>query len=714
MKKHPLSSAVAVAGVMAFVSANLQADGGSHHEHKDSIEEIIVSASPLDKNHFDSTRPAAVLSGDQLRQAAAATLGESLKGQLGVASASFGPGVGTPVIRGQQGNRIKVMQDNLATSDAANASADHANAVEALQAERIEILRGPQTLRYGSGAIGGVINIIDNRIPSTVPDELSGAIETRYNSVNEETATVFKLDGGSGNLAWHIDGLYRNSDDVEIPGYADIHGDEHPEDTTNGFIENSDSESKSLTAGMSWVSDDGSFLGFSVSRLENEYGIPAGAHVHEDEHDEDHDDDHDEDHDDDHDEDHDEDHEGEHGHGEENIRIDMEQTRYDVKGQLLSPFAGVEKMTMRLGYVDYEHAELEGEEIGTTFDSEAFEGRVEFVHNSYMNGKARGAFGLQFLDKDFSAVGAEAFIPGSTTQNVGVFLVEEWDFDSWLLEAGARLESTEIDAEGHSSVDFNTHSLSLAGQYRVDDEQRFNLVYSRAQRAPSVEELFSDGVHVATQSYEVGDANLDEETSNNIELGYQYHMTTGGRFLEFDISVFYNDISDFIYRENTGEIREENAVLAYRQQGAEFIGVETKLTIPVYEKDGQTWDVQLFADSVRAELDSGANVPRITPRRLGIQFDYHGDIAGNDFDAKVRYTHVSEQDKPGVNEESTPSYKRLDASLNYRIASGSGAWTVFLRGDNLLDEEIRNASSFLRELAPEPGRGVTIGARYAF
>lgn len=715
MNKRPLCSAIAMAGTLMAVSTNLlaaDANGKKHVEHQNTIEEVIVSASPLDKTHSDNTRPAAVISGDQLRQAAAATLGETLKGQLGVASASFGPGVGTPVIRGQQGNRVKVMQDNLDTLDAANASSDHANAVEALLAERIEVLRGPQTLRYGSGAIGGVINVIDNRIPSSVPNEINGTLETRYSSVNEESATVFKLEGGSGNLAWHLDGLYRQSDDVEIPGFADIHGDEHPEDTSYGFIDNSDSESKNITAGLSWVGDEGNFFGVSVSRLDNEYGIPAGAHGHgeEDEHEDEHEDDHEEDHDE-HEDDHEED---EHGHGEEPVRIAMEQTRYDVKGQFLTPFAGIEKVTLRLGYVDYQHKELEGAEVGTVFDNEAFEGRIEMVHDRWMDGKARGAFGLQFLDKDFQAAGAEAFIPGSTTENLGVFLVEEWDIGSWLFEAGARLERTEIDAQGRDSVDFNTHSVSLAGQYRFSEQQQLNLVLSRAQRAPSVEELFSDGIHVATQSYELGDANLSEETSHNIELGYKYHLPLGNHYVEFDLAVFHNDIDDFIYRDNSGGIREEQPLFQYRQQGAEFSGIEAAVTLPVYRENGHSWDVQLFADSVRAELDSGDDVPRITPRRLGVQLDYHGAISNNPFDAQLRFTHVGEQDRPGHNEEATQSYKRLDANLNYRIESGIGEWTVFLRGDNLLDEEIRNASSFLREVAPEPGRGLTVGARYSF
>jgi len=702
MKLKTLASAIAIT-----IPLSVAADPG-HPEHQQAIEEIIVSASPLQKNHSENTRPASVLSGDALRQQAAATLGETLKGQLGVSSASFGPGVGTPVIRGQQGNRVKVMQDNLDTLDAASSSADHANATEALLAERIEVLRGPQTLRYGSGAIGGVINVIDNRIPNQVPKELGGAIEVRHNSVNQENATVFKLDGGTGQLAWHLDGLYRNSDNVDIPGYADIHGDEHPEDTSYGFIDNSDAESKSLTGGMSWVGED-SFIGFSISRLENNYGIPAGAHGHEEE-DEHHDDDDDDDHDDHDDDDHDEE-----GHHDEVVRIDMIQNRYDIKGEWQNLSPAIEKVLLRMAYVDYQHKELEGSEVGTVFDSEAFEGRLELVHQPLFNNKLNGAIGFQLSDTDFSAVGEEAFIPASQTTSTGAFLIEEWQQDNWSLEAGLRFEHQSINPEGSSpSVDHNTHSVSLAGQYRINDQQRLNLVVSQAQRAPSVEELYADGVHVATSSYERGNANLKAETSHNIELGYSYHMSMGKSVLELDINVFYNDIADFIYRRNTDQTLEDTALYQYSAEDATFKGMEAQLTLPIANINGHQWDVQLFADAVRAELVNGQDVPRIPAKRLGVKFDYHGQWFDQPLDAQLRLVRAAKQNHAGFNEEETEGYTRLEAQVNYRLDLNQGDLLLFMRGNNLLDKDIRNSSSFLREIAPEAGRSISVGARYSF
>lgn len=697
MKLKILASAISITLPLSVFA------GPGHPEHRQAIEEIIVSASPLQKNHSENTRPASVLSGDALRQQAAATLGETLKGQLGVSSASFGPGVGTPVIRGQQGNRVKVMQDNLDTLDAASASADHANATEALLAERIEVLRGPQTLRYGSGAIGGVINVIDNRIPNQVPSELGGAIEVRHNSVNQETASVFKLDGGSGQLAWHLDGLHRNSDNVDIPGFANPHGEEHPDETTYGFIDNTDASSKSLTGGFSWVGED-RFIGLSISRLENNYGIPAGAHGHEEE-----DEHHDED---EHDED---EHEGEEDHHEEVVRIDMVQNRYDLKGEWQNPSNTIDKALLRMGYVDYQHKELEGSEVGTVFSSQAFEGRLELVHRSFFNNQLNGAIGFQFSDKDFAAVGAEAFIPASQSNSYGIFIIEEWQQDNWSLEGGLRLERQSIDPQSNNiSTDHNTHSISLAGQYRISEQQRLNLVVSRTQRAPSVEELYADGVHVATSSYERGNANLKAETSHNIELGYNYHMPLGESVLELDINVFYNDIADFIYRRNTDQTLEDAALFQYSAEDATFKGMEAQLTLPIANINGHQWDVQLFADAVRAELVDGQDVPRIPAKRIGAKLDYHGQWFNQPLDAQLRLVRAAKQSHPGFNEETTAGYTRLEAQLNYRIDLQASELLLFMRGNNLLDKDIRNASSFLREIAPEAGRSISVGARYSF
>lgn len=652
-------------------------------------EEVIVSASPLEKSHSDNTRPAAVLSGDQLRTQATATLGETLQGQLGVSSASFGPGVGTPIIRGQQGNRVKVMQDNLDNLDAANSSGDHANTTEALLADRIEVLRGPQTLRYGSGAIGGIINIIDNRIPDqrlSTSDEavLEGAVEVRHSSVNDETASLLRFDGGRGAFAWHLDGLYRDSANVDIPGKADVHG---GDETSDGFIDNSDSQASGGTLGASWIGDRG-FVGLSINTMENNYGIPPGGHEH-----------------------HEEEHHEEEGHEEEGqeeeeeaIRIDMQQTRYDVKAGLEKPFAGIENLRLRLGYVDYEHTELENGVPGTTFDSDALEGRLELVHTP--SGNWQGAFGLQVLDRDFAAVGDEAFIPATDTQSIGVFVVEELNLERWLLELGARLEHQSIDADTGASESHNSLSLSFATQLRLSEQQHLNLVLSRAQRAPAIEELYSDGAHLAEQIFILGDENLDRETSHNIEFGYSFHGNEKYDGWEVDVNLFYNDIEDFIYRRNTQDEREELPLFVYDQEDATYKGAEAQVRIPL----NQQFSVRLFGDYVRAKLDRGGDVPRVTPPRVGAELLFEH----NDWQAQLRLVEVSQQDHPGDFEEKTDGYTRLDLQLHHTFTWHDNSAMVFVKGQNLLDEEIRNAASILRESAPEAGRGFTAGVRFSF
>jgi iron complex outermembrane recepter protein len=379
----------------------------------------------------------------------------------------------------------------------------------------------------------------------------------------------------------------------------------------------------------------------------------------------------------------------------------MKQTRYDLKGELLDPLNGFEKAKLRIGYVDYEHAELEGAETGTVFESDAVEGRLELIHNPLNDWQ--GAFGIQLLDRDFGAVGEEAFIPESRIRSQGIFLVEEKQFGQWLVEVGGRLERQDINPDNASSVDHNTYSLSVATQYQLSETQRINLSLSRAQRAPSIEELFSDGAHLATQSVDQGDIDLDEETSMNWEVGYHYHGD-----VHASINVFYNDISDFIYKRNTGEEDhdEELIIFEYSQEDARFTGIEAELTLPLSEQ----WQVRLFGDYVRAKLDSNGDIPRITPARFGSELSYTSD----QWDAQLRATRASKQDNPGELEEETDGYTRVDAHFNYHLNLAGGDTMLFVRATNLLDDEIRHSTSFLREVAPEASRSLTVGARYSF
>lgn len=661
---------------------------GQYESNKNELNEIVISASPLEESAAGINQAVSVLTGEALRNEAAATIGETLKNEPGVTNSGFGPGVGKPVIRGQVGNRVKVMQDSLGTLDASSASGDHAITTEALVAERIEILRGPATLRYGNGAIGGVVNVIDNRIPDELPEETHGAIEYRHNNVNDQNSTVIVLDGAIkdtplGNWAWHLDGLYRDSNDVEIEGLAQRpEGDEDPADheTTQGFISNTDTQANTVTGGLSWISDQG-FIGLSVSEMENQYGIPPGGHDHDEE--------------------------------PELIRIDMEQTRVDLKSEWQDILPGIELGRFRVSYNDYEHIELEGGEKGTRFTNEAIEGRVELLHQE-IAGWA-GAIGLQLEDRQFAAIGEEAFIPKSDIQNTGLFWVGETSHGDWSYELGFRLDRQTIDPDSDSDIDHNTQSFSLSSLWQMTDEHSISLAFTRAQRAPSVEELLSNGPHHASESFDIGDENLDEETSHNFEFGYQYQGVIENSAIaqnqipyEFTLNLFYNAIDDFIFKRNTGveDPDEELTIFQYEQEDATFRGAEAHMDINLTDN----WTIEFFGDYVRAKLDKSGDVPRIPPLRYGMAVHYQQEK----WNTGLKVTEVARQSHAGDFEEDTDKYTRLDGHFHYHLDTAQGNWLLFLKANNLLDEEIRNSTSFLREIAPEPARSLELGVRMSF
>lgn len=650
-----------------------------HNEHE--LNEVIISASPLEENSAGINQAVSVLTGDSLHRKAAATIGETLQDEPGVTNSGFGPGVGKPVIRGQVGNRVKVMQDGLGTLDASSASGDHAITTEALVAERIEVLRGPATLRYGNGAIGGVVNVIDNRIPDTLPDKTTGAVEYRHNSVNDQDSTVILLDGAitgtpMGNWAWHLDGLHRDSNNTRIDGYA-----QNPEpgedpahhESTHGYIDNTDTRATTGTAGISWIGEKG-FIGISLSEMENLYGIPPEAHGHEgDSHDEE----------------------------PELIRIDMEQTRFDLKAEWAEILPGFELGRFRISHNDYEHTELENGEKGTRFTNEAIEGRVELLHQEVAGWT--GAVGVQLEDREFAAIGEEAFIPESDIRNGGIFWVGETTHGDWSYELGLRVDRQTIDPEDDSEISHNTQSLSLGGLWQMTDDQRLSLSLTHAQRAPAVEELLSFGPHHASESFDIGDPDLDEETSHNIDFGYQYQGA-----VDLKLNLFYNAIDDFIFKRNTGLIDADEGltIFEYQQEDASFKGVEASVDVPLND----SWQLEFFGDYVRAELDKSGDVPRIPPLRYGLALGYHAD----QWSTKLKLTEVQEQENPGDFEEKTEGYTRLDGHIHYHLDTPNGTWLLSLKANNLLDEEIRNSTSFLREIAPEPGRSLELGIRLSF
>jgi len=668
----------------------------------ESLEEIVVTASPLAKSVDELVRPVNVLSGDELDKEVASTLGETLNNQLGVNSSSFGPGVGVPVIRGLSGSRVEILQNSTTVQDASDTSSDHAVASEPLLAERIEVVRGSAILRYGNGAIGGVVNVIDNRIPKESIADTSGALQLRFNANNDERVAVGKIETGNNLWAFHADAVLRESNEISIPGFADHEADDADE-TTDGFIENTQAEAKSGSLGFSYTGDD-LVAGFSINVLDTRYGIPAGSHGHHE--DEEHDDEHDDD-----DEDHDEEEEE-----EEQVDIELEQTRYEFylkRDNLTGNF--LKSIKTELSVTDYEHTELEieGDEVfqGTFFDVGGLDARVELLHHSMNNWL--GAIGIQYTDRDFVAIGEEAFVPPSVTESLGIYLLEETSLSFADLELGLRYSSQSIKTAGLAGIDHDSLNANATLAFPLGESGRLAVSAFHSERAPTAEELLSDGEHIATNSFETGDPTLDSETANTLELSYRYQ----GDSFSLNSSLYHSQFSDYIYQQQNGtgfdEASESCQPLAgldedsiecffYEQEDATFTGIEIEGRWQL--SDSQS--IRLWADAVRAELDSSGDVPRIPAHRIGLEWDY----SLGPWNLELAGILADDQDRPGLNQEETEGYSRIDASLRYQPEN----WSAFVNIDNLTDEDIRNATSFLRETAPEPGRAITVGVTRFF
>jgi len=691
-------------------------------EHSESnIEEMIVT-STLHRSRADTAMPVNILAGEELREKVAATLGEMLQDQVGVTTASFGVGVGSPVIRGQGGNRVQVLQGGIGNIDASAISADHANSLEPALAERIEVIRGPATLLYGNGAIGGVVNVIDNRIPTSVPSEVTGILESRYNSASDQQVTVGRLEGGAGNIAWHLDGVYRESNDVEVPGFAinpktvDIADEEELEELleSRGRIPNSSTRADTQTFGASWVFDEG-YIGFSVNRLENEYGIPGHDHGHEDEHhdDEDHDEEgHDEE------EHEDEEHEDEHGEEDGGVRIVMEQERADIEMEL--PLSGFfEELHGRLASVDYQHVEVEPSgEVGTLFEQDGVEGR--FVLHLAGTDSREGVIGAQFAQREFSALGEEAFIPATDIDSLALFTLHSIDAGELTYEFGLRGERQSLEqSRGACDADNTSWSGSTSAIWHVSDQANLLFSLAHSQRSATVEELYSNITagcgelptdmlveHAATQRFEIGLPNADVERSTNFEFGYLKHMGE----VRAEANFYYNDIADYIYLFDTGVFEDEVEISRYQQDDAVFYGVEAQVSFPVRRSGEHLTELSLFGDYVRAEFERAGDVPRIPPLNVGFELR-HSHV---NWQTKLRWTEMQNQSDTGTGETRTNGYSLLNFYADYHLPFTAAETLFFFKANNLLDEEVRHHTSLLKDMAPAPGRAFEIGLRVEF
>ena len=720
--KLTLSASITAATLAGSVYSAEDTPAVTHLE--DRLESIVITA-PFQASEGQTALPIGILSGEALREKATNSLGDTLKNEIGIANASFGPGVGQPIIRGQTGNRVSILQNSIGLTDASNVSPDHVNGTEALLADRIEVIRGPSTLLYGSGAVGGVVNVIDNRIPSQLVDHPHLQLEHTYNSVNEENKTIIRLDASASSFGFHLDAFTRDNDNVEINGSAideaavekleemaeALLGEEHSDEgdpvfyNSNGFVGNSEGEGNGFTVGASYVGDSG-FFGFSVAEITNEYGLPPGSHGH----------------------DHSEKERSDEDHEEEEVefvRIGMDQTRYDFKGQYNFTSSPLESIKAMVGYTDYEHHEIEyfedgGFEVGTLFSNKGTEARFEFKRAA--TGNWEGVWGLQLSDVEFSAIGEEAFIPRSDISNLGLFGVERYSKNRFTAELGIRLEENTMDPDGACNNSETAMSVGSSVLYDLDAQSNFLVAAARSERSPSIEELYSNVAlsdcsrimnnkdlvfHAATSLYEVGNTQLDKETSNNIEFGYRRHSGS----ITGEISAYYNQIDDYIYFNLTGESINKQFVAIYQASDATFSGLEAEMSLAVYESNGIRGELSFFGDIVNAEFDAGGNVPRIPPMKLGAELRYFAD----NWSAHIHATHFDSQDDTGMLELETDSYTLVSVYADYHVPiGGDSEFKLFVRGDNLLDQEIRNHSSLLKNFAPESGRGVTLGLRFEY
>ncbi len=653
---------------------------------EETIEEIVVTAAPLG----DVLQPTSVFKGAELFTDRAPTLGETLARQPGVSSSYFGPASSRPIIRGLGGSQVIMLSDGISSLDAADVSADHAVTIEPLLAEAIEIIRGPTTLLYGNSAAGGVVNVIDNRIPRRPAEApVTGAVEARADTAAEERAVVGRLDGGVGSFAWHLDAYTRESEDVEIDGFATADPDDREPDEAAGILPNSYSESDGYSAGASWVGDRG-FLGVSWSGSDMTYGLPGHSHEHEEEH-------------------------GEEEHGEEEHAgeeeggpfIDLEQSRVDVRGEYALNGEYFEAVKFSWGVNDYEHAEIEPSgEIGTLFENDAWQARVEAIHAPIAGW--RGAFGLQVDDRDFSAAGEEAFLAPTKTESLGLFLVEERDYDWGHAHLGGRVEFLEHDNQFVTDFDDTSVSLAAGIDFELTADYTLMLNVSRTERLPAAEELYANGPHLATGQFELGLAVLGAEPDKEVSVNYDIGLSGRGGRLRWDVHVFYNRIGDYIFQNLTGAEEDELPVAEYAQDDAEFYGVEAEATLSLGRLGGFEAELDLLGDFVYAELDDGRYLPRIPPMRLGTGLTLRNDVLTTSLDVLWH----SEQDN--ISSFRTDSYTMVDLSAIYAMTLQETRLDLFVRGTNLLDEAARRSTSFLAPYAPLPGRSFHAGARLRF
>jgi iron complex outermembrane receptor protein len=648
------------------------------------IQTVIVTGNPL--RSADVTTPSSVLSGTGLVLRRGGSLGETLDGLPGVSSSYFGPNANRPVIRGQDGDRIRVLSNAGAALDASSLSFDHAVPIDPLVVERIEVLRGPAALLYGGSAVGGVVNAIDNRIPKARIDGVSGALEARVGGAAGERAVSAVVETGGNGFALHADAFGRRTDDLRVPAFDRPLDDGSTERRTR--VANSASRASGGAVGGSLVWDRG-YLGASVDTYRNDYGIVA----------------------------------------EDDITIEMRREKLALAGEVRMPDAFITTLRGQAASTDYQHQEIEGDgSVGTTFKTRGSDVRVEAVHRAFPLGSGRleGTVGLQFESSRFSALGEEAFVPSTRTRQSAAFLVERWTLgQGGHLSAGMRAERVRVqsdgDAEGAGAQfgpaqvrSFSPGSASLGAVLNLSPQWQLSSHWAYTERAPTSYELYANGVHAATSAYERGDPQQALERGRNLDVALGWK---GGDH-NFKVSVFDSRFSNYIALQATGEpdfVDDEGGtvpIFAFRGVRARLYGLELEGTWRAWT-GVRTVDIDAKLDLVRgSNEDSGEALPRLAPRRATVGVN----VVQGGWTARVEVQHASAQTRVPSTDTATASWTLVNLSAGYMLNMGRRDALLFLKLQNVGNELAFSASTIgtVRTLAPLPGRGVTAGLRVTF
>ena len=659
--------------------------------HADHTQEIVITG--FAHRREDVLSGTSVISGADLNRELRPTIGETLARQPGVSATSFGPNASRPVLRGFQGERVRVLTDGIGSLDASNTSADHAVAVNPLTAERIEVLRGPAALLFGSSAIGGVVNVIDARIPRRVPDEaahVEGILT--YGSASDERSANATVDVPlAGKFVLHFDGNYTKTNDLEIGGFvlspalraqaaASADSDVRTLAQLRGTLPNTAAETSDVALGAAYISGDTNF-GVSVNRYDSLYGVPVRFSVRP-------------------------------GADAEAPRIDVKQTRVDARAEIDLGSGFIDSARFRAGYSDYRHNELEQTgDIGTTFLTEGAEGRFELVQST--RGGWGGGSGIQYFQRDLKVIGDEKFLPPSKTSQIGLFTVQNYVHGPLRAEIGARYERQTASAQADADIGnpalrrrYSSLSGSAGASYAVAKGVKIGVNASHSQRAPSAEELYANGPHAGTQAFEIGDPDLGKEKSWGLEGTFK--AESDGYSLS--ASVFHSWFKNYIFERATGGFQSSLPVFQISQADARYFGVELEASARVAQLGKFAINVDGVGDYIRATIESEGSVPRIPPLRLmgGVE------AQSERLQARLEVEHVAAQKRLAVFETPTPGYTMVNASVEFKPIRSLRNTSITLAANNIFDVDARRHASFLKDVAPLAGRDLRVTARVSF